>query len=356
MKLRVASLNEMFDAPFDSIVDVRSPAEFAEDHVPGAISLPVLSNDERELVGTIYTQESPFKARKVGAALVARNAASHIEGALSDRDGSWRPLVYCWRGGQRSGSFASILSQIGWRAGTLEGGYRSYRRLVVEMLRDSPLPHRLLLLDGNTGTAKTEILGRLAVRDVQTLDLEGLAAHRGSLLGAVGGPQPSQKAFESSLAKAIAGFDPGRPVVAEAESSTVGDLQLPSSLWHAMRAAKRIRLIAPIDARARYLSQAYSDLTGDRAALQGKLVNFAKFHGHAQVKAWQEMAGNGEFETLAGELMQRHYDVRYEKSRACREAVQYGEIELDDLTEEDLDQAADRIAAMVSRYVQLTSM
>ena len=215
------------------------------------------------MVGTIYTQESPFKARKIGAALVARNAANHIENALIDKDGSWRPLVYCWRGGQRSESFASVLSQIGWRAGTLEGGYRSYRRLVVKMLRNSPLPYRLILLDGNTGTAKTELLGKLAARGVQTLDLEREASHRGSLFGAVGGPQPSQKSFESALAKALVGLKADRLVITEAESSKVGDLQLPASLWRAMRAAPRIRLTAPLDARARYLTRAYCDLTHD---------------------------------------------------------------------------------------------
>jgi len=347
--LRISSLVEMFATPFDDLVDVRSPAEFAEDHIPGAISLPVLSDEERARVGTVYTRVSPFKARKIGAALVARNAAGHIEDTLGDRDGSWRPLVYCWRGGQRSGSFASILKRVGWRAETLEGGYRSYRRLVVSMLRDTPSPYRLVLLDGNTGTAKTERLGRLSARGVQTLDLEGLAAHRGSLLGALGGSQPSQKAFESALAKALVGLDPGRVIVAEAESSRIGRLQVPASLWRAMRAAPRIRLLAPFDARARYLARAYSDLTGDLSVLHETLVEFAKYHGHARVKAWQELAMAGEFETLAGELMRRHYDVRYEKSRADRQATSCAEVVFDDLSDVELDRVADRIAESVSR-------
>ena len=356
MTLGISSLDEIYCAPYDSVIDVRSPAEFVDDHIPGAMSLPVLSNDERARVGVIYTQVSPFSARKVGAALIARNAARHIESALGDRDGSWRPLVYCWRGGQRSESFASILSQIGWRAGTLVGGYRAYRRLVVAMLRDSPLPHRLVLLDGNTGTAKTEILGRLTARGVQTLDLEALAAHRGSLLGAVNEPQPSQKTFESSLARELIGLDPERPVVAEAESSRVGNLQLPSSLWRAMREADRIRLSAPFDARARYLARAYSELTGNRSALRRALEKFAKFQGHARVKAWQELADAGAFETLAGELMRRHYDLRYGKSRIAREAALCGEVVSDDLTEPELDRAADRICAILSRYDPRTSM
>ena len=140
MPVTLHSLCDLGALPFDQVIDVRSPAEYAEDHLPGAISLPVLSDAERARVGTIYVQEDRFLARKIGAALVARNAAAHIEGPLADRDGGWRPLVYCWRGGQRSGAFTGILQQIGWRAETIAGGYRSYRRLVVAALYDSPFP------------------------------------------------------------------------------------------------------------------------------------------------------------------------------------------------------------------------
>ena len=348
MMFSISSLDELFAAPFDDILDVRSPAEFAEDHIPGAVSLPVLSDDERTQVGTTYKQVSSFKARKDGAALVARNAANHIEGALSDRDGGWRPLVYCWRGGQRSGSFASILTQIGWHAEILDGGYRSYRSLVVALLNDSPLAHRLVLLDGNTGTAKTELLERLSERDVQTLDLEGLAAHRGSLFGAVGGSQPAQKSFESALAKVLVGFDPDRVIVVEAESSKVGNLQVPKSLWQAMLVAPRIRLSAPLDARARYLARAYADLIADRSVLHGILAELVKYHGHAQVKVWQELAAAEKFEALAGDLMQRHYDTRYEKSRMDREFELCAEVTFEDLDDSELNRAADRITALVS--------
>ena len=338
------SLAEIYAAPFDTVIDVRSPAEFAEDHVPGAISLPVLSNDERARVGTIYTQEAPFKARKIGAALVARNAAAHIEGPLAGHDGAWKPLVYCWRGGQRSGSFASILSQIGWRAETVEGGYRSYRRLVVAAMHDDPLPHRLVLLDGNTGTAKTELLGLLAARGVQVVDLEGLAAHRGSVFGAVARPQPAQKAFESGLARAFAGLDPARPVLVEAESSKIGNLLIPPSVWAAMTCAPRLRVSAPLDARARYLARAYADMVADPAALRDVLALLIPFHGRDQVAAWQGMAETGQFVALAGELMARHYDARYAKSRDARAGATVTEVAVGDLTAPDLERAADRLA------------
>jgi tRNA 2-selenouridine synthase len=219
----------------DCVIDVRSPAEFDDDHLPGAINLPVLDNAEHALVGTIYKQQSAFAARKVGAALVARNAARHIEGALAHHDKSWRPLVYCWRGGQRSGAFATILSNIGWRVGVVEGGYKTWRRLVTQVL-DTPVVHRLLLLDGNTGTAKTAVLGRLASCGAQVVDLESLAHHRGSLFGHHALAQPSQRSFESSVARALSSADMSRVLFLEAESARIGVLHLPGRLRSAMLA------------------------------------------------------------------------------------------------------------------------
>jgi len=332
---------------FDTVIDVRSPAEFAEDHIPGAISLPVMSNAERARVGTIYTQVAPFKARKIGAALVARNAAAHIEGTLADKDGAWRPLVYCWRGGQRSGSFTSILQQIGWRADVVEGGYRSYRRLVVGAMHDTKLAHSLILLDGNTGTAKTELLHLLAARGAQIVDLEGLAAHRGSVFGPLASPQPAQKAFEGALAGVFDQLDPTRPVIVEAESSKIGNVAVPPSVWAAMRAAPRLTLTAPLAARARYLTRTYADMVADPVALAATLELLVSFHGRAQVKAWTLLASSGKYETLAFELMQSHYDPRYGKSRDARDGNSLALIEMPDLKADDLARAADQIIAAV---------
>ncbi len=348
MAVSFESLSALRAHGFDTVIDVRSPAEFAEDHVPGAVSMPVLSDAERARVGTIYTREAPFKARKIGAALVARNAAAHIEGPLADKGGGWRPLVYCWRGGQRSGSFASILTQVGWRAEVIEGGYRSYRRLVAAAMHDKPLPHRLVLIDGNTGTAKTEILHRLGARGVQVVDLEGLAAHRGSVFGPVAAPQPSQKAFEGALADAFDRLDPDRPVAVEAESSKIGNLSVPPSVWAAMRAAPRVRLSAPLDARAGYLVRAYADIIADPEALQATLDLLVPLQGKARVEEWSGLARSGHYEQLAADLMQHHYDPRYAKSRAAQGGGMVAEVSLDDLTPARLDEAAARIEAQLT--------
>ena len=332
--------------PFDDIIDVRSPSEYAEDHLPGAISLPVFSDEERARVGTIYVQQSPFLARKIGAAILARNAAAHLEGPLAEKDGGWQPLVYCWRGGQRSGGFATILGQIGWRVEKVEGGYQSYRRGVVRALYEAALPYRVVLLDGNTGTAKTELLHMVAERGGQVIDLEGLANHRGSLLGDMGG-QPAQKGFESALCRAMAGLDPARPVLVEAESSKVGELLVPPALWKRMIVAPRIALRAGLEDRAQYLARVYADLAADPEELARLLGQLTRLHGHERIDRWKALAGAGDVVTLAGELCEHHYDPRYAKSRRSEAPVTELEIALD---ADGLARAADRIAGLLSSH------
>ncbi len=237
-------------AEFDDIIDARSPAEYADDHVPGARSCPVLSNEERARVGMLYKQASPFAAKKVGAVLVARNVAAHIEAHFLDKPKDWRPLVYCWRGGQRSGAFSHILREVGWNAHRLDGGYKSWRRQVIDELEVLPGRLRLRIVSGATGSAKSRILEALATHGAQVLHLEELAAHKGSVLGDLpDAPQPSQKAFESRLRAALAGFDAERPVFAEAESRRIGSVYLPNVMIAALRAAPCLRIEATRPAR-----------------------------------------------------------------------------------------------------------
>ena len=344
----IATVTEVGPGAFDGfgdVIDVRSPAEFAEDHVPGAISLPVLDNEERARVGTIYVQESRFLARRIGAALVARNIARHLETALADRPGGWAPLVYCWRGGQRSNAMATVLEQVGWRVSLLDGGYKTYRRRVNAALYEAEPDFRVVLLDGGTGTAKTEILGRLQARGVQTLDLEDLAAHRGSLLGARRDrPQPAQKGFESALLARLDRLDRARPVVVEAESSKVGEINLPPVLWRAMQAAPRIEIAAPVAARARYLTTAYADIIADPAALEDILARLPVHLGKDRREGWRELARAGAFTDLAASLVERHYDPAYERSRRGETRPAVDHIALGDLEPTALDAAAGRIA------------
>lgn len=349
MAVTLTSLADLSAQGFDDIIDVRAPAEFVEDHLPEAISLPVLDDEERARVGTIYKQVSPFSARKIGAALVAKNAAAHLLGPLAEKPGGWRPLVYCWRGGQRSGSFATILSQIGWRVETLVGGYKTWRGLVVREVYDTPVRAPVVVLDGNTGSAKTEVLNLLPGFGVQVIDLEGLARHRGSLFGAVG-PQPSQKAFEGALALALAGLDPSRPVVVEAESSKIGNCRLPPEIWKAMVSAPRVAIAAPRPVRAEYLARAYADLTCDADRLAATVGLLRPSHPAEVIEAWLGLAASEQFAALADGLMERHYDPRYGKHRD-RMAVPLVEVDALDLAPEALPGIAEAVAGAVKRLV-----
>ena len=335
-------------ARFDMLIDARSPGEFAEDHLPGAVNLPVLTDAERAEVGTIYVQESRFHARRLGAAYVARNIARHLEAGLADRPGGFQPLVYCWRGGMRSNAMASILAQVGWRTSVLAGGYRTYRRHVVARLYDGELPLRFILLDGHTGSAKTEMLGRLAARGFQTLDLEGLAEHRGSLFGAMAGrAQPSQKLFESRLLAALDAFDPARPVIAEAESSKIGDRMVPPALWIRLADAPRIEILAERADRARYLVSAYSDLIADRDALEAAFARMPVKPSAERLAAWRAFADAGQYAELAEAIMALHYDPAYDRSRKRHDRPLLGAASLVPADPASLVAAVETVAGLV---------
>lgn len=344
-----SSLADFYAHGYDTLIDARSPGEYSLDHIPGAINLPVLDNAERAQVGTIYTRDDAFKAKKIGAALVARNVANHLDGPLSGHDGSWRPLVYCWRGGQRSGSFVTILKQVGWRADCISGGYQTYRRLVADAVHKCPLAHRFVVIDGNTGTAKTQLLKLLEQRGHQVIDLEGLAEHRGSVFGAMSAQQPSQKTFEGKLAAALVGHDPARPVLLEAESSKIGRLQIPASVWDAMKLAPRIAISAPLAERAKYLVRAYGDIITDTELLSHRLDALICHQGRERVGQWQNLAVQERMEELASELMQHHYDPSYGRSRAAHSNRVVEKLDMAELTPARLEQTAERLGDLILR-------
>ena len=333
---------------FDMIIDVRSPGEFAEDHVPGAVSLPVLDNVERAIVGTTYVQESRFLARRIGAAMVARNVARHLDTALADRPPTFRPLVYCWRGGQRSNAMALILAQVGWRTMVLKGGYKTYRRAAQHRLYETDLNLRLILLEGGTGSAKTAILKRVAALGEQVIDLEEIARHRGSLFGALTNtPQPSQKWFESSLLDQLQRRDPARPVLMESESSKIGNRTLPPAVWQAMLQAGRIQLSAPIEARADYLVKAYPDVIADRALLEHVLTRLEVYPGRKQLANWRTLADAGDFTELVRQVVERHYDPSYMRFNKRDARPKLGEITLPALDETAQQDAAAQIVRLM---------
>jgi tRNA 2-selenouridine synthase len=300
---------------FDAIIDARTPSEFAEDHVPGAISAPVLYDAERAEVGTLYKQVSPFEAKKLGGALVARNVARHIESHWKDNAKSWRPLVYCWRGGKRSGAMAHILREIGWDAQTLPGGYKAYRRWVVQELEQLPEQFEFRVIHGATGSGKSRLLSALSEAGAQVLDLEDLAAHRGSVLGGLPNrPQPSQKMFESLLLKKLSILEKTKPVYVEGESKKIGQLQVPEALIARMRASACLRVETDTEARVTLLLQEYEFFLENREKLYEQLDCLVSLHGRDKVEAWKALAARGAWREFVARLLTEHYDPAYRRS------------------------------------------
>ncbi len=330
--------------PFDDVIDVRSPGEFADDHIPGAVNLPVLDDAERAEVGTVYHRASAFAARKLGAGLVSGNIGRHLGGHFAGRDKDYKPFVYCWRGGHRSGSIATVLAQVGWRVTVLAGGYKTYRAHVRRELDAAPPLFAFRLLAGATGSAKTRLLHRLAGRGAQVLDLEGLARHRGSVLGDAG-PQPPQKYFESLLLAALDRLDPTAPVWVEAESNRIGDVYVPPALWAAMRAAGGVEVRMPVAGRVAHLLNEYAHMVADPELLKGKLRLLTARHGARQVEFWVRRIDAGEWEAFVESLLEVHYDPGYAAStQRCFPHVTEA-VELADATPGALDGLAGELVA-----------
>jgi tRNA 2-selenouridine synthase len=344
---RIASVAEI--ATFDEVIDARTPAEFAEDHVPGAINLPVLDNAERARVGTLYKQVSSFEAKKIGAALVSRNIAQHLERHFADKPKSYRPLIYCWRGGGRSGAMAHVLHKIGYAAAQLDGGYKAYRRQVVADLATLPASHCYRVVTGPTGSGKSRLLQALATLGAQVLDLEQLAAHRGSVLGSLPGqPQPSQKNFESAIWQRLRRFSSDRPVYVESESRKIGTLRVPEGLITRMRASPCVRIEASLDARITLLIEEYRHYLDTPEPIVAQLGLLTPLRGNDAVANWQSLARAGRWPELVAALLKEHYDPAYMRSLSTNYAARDDDwlVEADDLSEPAMRQLAERILAL----------
>jgi tRNA 2-selenouridine synthase len=335
-------------AEFDALIDARSESEYADDHLPGAVNWPTLHDAERAEVGTQYAQVGAFEARKRGAALAARNIAAHLEHHAAALPRGWRPLVYCWRGGQRSGALATVLDQIGFTVHVLDGGYRAFRREVIAALEALPACFDWRVLAGHTGSGKSRLLRALGAAGAQVLDLEGLAEHRGSVLGQLPGqPQPSQRAFETRLWCALSALDRSRRVFVESESRKVGNLHLPEALMATMRDARCVRIDVPIDARVALLLEDYGHFTRDAGAFCERLAALAALRGAERVAQWSALARAGQWPQVVRALLEQHYDPIYSASTARNYTLAGGAIELrlPDANPASLAEAARLLAA-----------
>lgn len=340
---KLAQLNE-----FDEIIDARSPAEFAADHIPGARNCPALDDAERARIGTLYVQVSAFAARRAGAALVARHIAAYLEACFAERPRDWRPLIYCWRGGKRSGAFVTVFREIGWDAAQLDGGYKTFRRHVIERLEALPATLRFQVVCGPTGCGKTRLLQALAARGAQVLDLETLASHKGSVLGGLpDASQPGQRHFETKLLTALEKFDPERNVFVEAESRRIGALALPTTLIDAMRNSPCLEVDASVEARVAFLLRDYAHLLSEPGRLSAALTRLRLVQGGERTARWQQLADERSWDPLVRELLEHHYDPQYRRSqlRHYRQpAARY--IRAKSLASEELDALAGEILAV----------
>lgn len=300
---------------FDEIIDVRSPTEYAQDHIPGAINFPAIDDEERRLVGTLHKQKSVFEAKKQGASFMTNNISKYLQNNFSNRDDRWQPLIYCWRGGNRSKAFAHILQEIGWQAIQLPGGYKSYRSMVRESLEDLTMQFNFIVLCGRTGVGKSLMLAALKENNAQILDLETLANHRGSVLGnPLEGEQPTQKFFESLLCKQLNTLNPAQPIYVEAESRKIGKIQLPSHLLSCMRAAPCIHLQAELDVRIQYLIAEYQHFLIERPLLEEAMQKLAPFLSQQKITQWMSWKTPQDVEAFVRALLTEHYDPIYTRS------------------------------------------
>jgi tRNA 2-selenouridine synthase len=302
-------------AEFDTIIDARSEGEYALDHIPLAVNWPTLRDDERKAIGTLYKQVNPFEAKKRGAAIAARNIAAHIERELLDTARDWKPLAYCWRGGKRSGALALILDQIGFRVTLLEGGYKAFRAAVVADIPRQVQRLSFQVVCGTTGSGKTRLLQALAAHGAQVLDLEALAGHRSSVLGAIPGvEQPSQKHFDTLIWSQLKRFSAERPVYLESESKKVGNVALPSALVDRMRASPCLQLTLPESERVALLLEDYDSLAKDPALFCERLDLLKEFRGKEVVNAWKDQVMQGNLAPVVQDLLTAHYDPVYLQS------------------------------------------
>jgi len=341
------------DSRFDEVVDVRSPAEYAQDHLEGAINLPVLDDLQRAHVGTIYKQTGGFAARKVGASLVSVNIARHLETHFEEKPPDYYPLVYCWRGGERSKSMATVLTAIGWRVGLVDGGYKAYRSFVMDQLREmfevAGGGFRFHVIAGLTGSGKTWLLQRLATRGEQVIDLEALANHRGSLLGRefADPEQPGQRCFENLLFQTLRKLDKTRPIFVESESNKIGNLHVPEVLWNVIRDSPVIDIEVPLAARARYLVGAYNHFCQDPDTLLETLEPLRKIISETTMRCWEELVEAGDWQAFVEGTLTEHYDLAYRRSRARLFRPGEKMVAVSEVTEEALDAAAGEVLAAV---------
>lgn len=321
------------------ILDVRTPSEYAHGHIPGAINLPLFSDEERSEIGTTYKQRSPEAAILQGLDYAGPKMKSLVMQARKLRKG--RPLVvHCWRGGKRSESVAWLLDFAGLDVSVLQDGYKGWRRYVHQMFNQTP--HRFIVLGGKTGCGKTEILKTLESQGEQVIDLEQIAHHKGSAFGWIGeAEQPSVEQFENLLYDAIRALDPKRPIWIENESKGIGRVFIPDGLWARIKQSVLINVEADLDSRIERLLQMYQ-LDDDQESLIASFQKIKKRLGGQHLKAALEALETNNFGDAA-RIALHYYDKAYEYNLSINNAPQIFNL---DIRGKDISEAAHMCLAL----------
>ncbi len=296
------------------VVDVRTPLEFSEDHIPGALNVPLLDNEERVEIGIIYKQAGPHAARQRGLELTAPRFPRIVAEIESHACG--RPvLVYCWRGGLRSKTVTTILDLVGYEAAQLHGGYKSFRNHVVSYFENFDPPGPLVVIHGLTGVGKTRFLQSMDDRKYTVVDLEGLACHRGSAFGSLGLEQSlSQKRFESILWDAMRKGPADKPVIVEGESRRIGRISLPGNMYEVMNRGIRIWCEASLETRVSRLIEEYGK-PEYRNGMADALSRISRKLGAQKYKEISEYLENWDLEPFMAGLLDGYYDRVYYKTK-----------------------------------------
>lgn len=302
------------------VLDVRTPAEYAHAHLPNAHNLPIFTNEERAIVGTAYKQQGRETAIKLGLDIVGVKMRNIVETAErinteATSNNTKTLFVYCWRGGMRSGSMAWLLDLMGFKVYTLRGGYKAYRRLMLETIAKS---RTIIILGGKTGSGKTALLHELAVHGEQVLDLERLAQHKGSAFGALGEEsQPTQEDFENRIGIVLWGMNLEKRVWLEDESRTIGKCTIPAPLWEQMRTAPTLVLEITLEERLHHLAEQYGQYSQE--ALRDAILHIEKRLGGAATKEALAALDAGNIKECAA-ITLRYYDASYTKGLSRRES------------------------------------
>ena len=353
--VKPCEISQVPELAFDMIIDVRTPAEFEIDHIPGSVNYPVLDNDERIIIGTLHNG-NVFEARRRGAALISRHVADLLENEFKHQPKTWRPLIVCWRGGLRSGSLAMVLAQVGWQVHQLTGGYKAYRKELMEVLPVLCEKSIFKIISAPTGSGKTHFLGALKRAGHQVIDLEGLANHRGSVLGNVpGSKQPSQRLFDTRLLLALKQLDLSKPIYLESESRKIGSVALPDVLYKRMHQSECLFLDVPKSERVKGLLIDYIYFIENPKELMIQLGFLAEYRGVEKLKEWDNLVQDKNFSELVFQLLDLHYDPLYWKSLRKnyphidnRELTQ--QLVVTNLSSSSLDEAVTRIENMNFKY------